>query len=180
MPSRIAKPKPPRASRKRRPRQHVIESISYHWLALIVSRCGHVIDIPSKDYGTDAIISTHAPGTGTTEPGAFRVQLKATDSFVIEPNNTVTFQVDTRDLRSWEEELEPRILVVFDAKLERAVWLHVQEYLRVNGIVPASLKTKTMLVKIPAQNVVDDTAVHTWRGLKIACASEIWNLLNAK
>jgi hypothetical protein len=154
--------------------------MSYHWLALIVSRCGHVIDAPDKDYGTDAIIGTHTPITGETEPGAVRVQLKATDTFVIEPDATVSFEVDLRALRSWDQELEPRILVVFDAQLERAVWLHVQDYLRVNDIRVATLRTKTMRVRIPARNVVDNAAVETWRDLKIAGAAEIWNLLNAK
>lgn len=170
--------KPPRARRKRRTRSHIIESINYYWLGLIVSRAGHVIDAPSKDYGTDCFVTTHDPSTGFPEAGLYRIQLKATDSFAV-ASGVVKFPVDTRDLRSWADEPEPRFFVVFDARLEQGVWLHVQDYLTVHGIDPEALVGATMVVSIPSSNVIDAKAIGTWRDLKNRRVKEIWNLLNA-
>jgi|SRR5690606_28986731 len=179
MASSTAKTKKPRARRKRRTRQHVIESISFYWLGLLVSQSGHVFDSPSKDYGTDCLVTTHDPATGFPEANLYRVQLKATDSFVIEASGVVNFSVDTRDLRSWNEEMEPRFLVIFDAQKERAVWLHVQDYLNTHAIDPEALTGDSFRVHIPATDIVDAAAVRLWRERKNKRVEEIWSLLNA-
>ena len=55
----------------------------------------------------------------------------ATDNFPkIRKGRHAQLTIDQRDLRAWMEEKHPVILVIFDARLERAYWIYVQDYVR--------------------------------------------------
>jgi hypothetical protein len=115
--------------RKRRTREHVIEDLSRNFLERQILLRGHVLERPTvRDYGVDATMF-HFAGNGELENGEVRFQLKATDSLnTIKRKTTISLPISMKDLHYWSAEVYPFILVVFDAKSERAFWLDVHEY----------------------------------------------------
>ena len=147
---------------KQRTREHVLASVSYHWLALRVAKLGHATDVPANDYGTDCTITTFDPVHGEIEPDFLRVQLKATDE-VRRVAGAVAFKADMRDLRDWVRSALVTVLVVFDASTETGWWIIIQDALEKLGLDPDASSQASKVLHLPSGNVVDDAAVETWR-----------------
>ena len=137
--------------RKRRTRGHVVEDLSENHLERKVLLRGHVLRRPDRDYGVD-VTMFHFGDDGRIENGEVRFQLKATDTLnVIKQGTVISLPIKTGDLHYWGLEIYPFILVVFDAKAERAFWLHIQEYVNRHPDRPNSDKD-TVHVHIPVSN----------------------------
>jgi hypothetical protein len=93
-----------------------------------------------------------------------RLQIKATDSINVRSGrDAIAVRLDWRDMVYWLNEPLPVILVMYDAQIDRAWWLYLQEFLRAEGRkarvgIPASLT-----VIIPLANVLDAKAVRRFR-----------------
>ena len=64
-----------------------------------------------------------------------------------------------RDLLFWLNDLQPVILVLYDAREDRAFWLYVQEYFRQQRWAKRAGTASTVTVHIPAVNVLDEAAI---------------------
>jgi hypothetical protein len=152
---------------KRRTRQHIIADLSVNYFEKFVLEAGFVLCKfeSSNDYGYDLLLLTYTE-EGEIENGKIYVQMKATDSIKIGTRAaTVLFTLDKRDIRLWVSEIDPVILVLFDAVGRRAYWLHVQDYFSVydfNG----NAETKTVNVHIPLQQTINLTAIKKIANIK--------------
>jgi hypothetical protein len=153
--------------RKRRVREHVIADMSLHHLAYIIVSCTFTVEITRSDYGYDLSMFTFDK-TGQYENGNVYVQLKATDNIrLTESGNSIRFRIKKRDIRTWESEKFPVYLVVFDALLEKAYALYLQQYLKGASISSATMKKESIEILLPNQ-VIDLNTIESWRTDKIS------------
>ena len=135
---------------KRRTREHVIEEMSLNFLERKVLVRGHqLVPATKREYGWDATMFHFSPHTGAVENGEIRFQLKATDQLSVD-RPFATCQVETRDLHFWYWEAQrlPFILMLYDAKRNRAYWIDIRKYIdnELSGLDAGKRKT---LVRIP-------------------------------
>lgn len=148
--------------RKRRTREHVIEDLSENHLEKMVLLRGHILRRPARDYGVD-VTMFHFARDGQIENGEVRFQLKATDSMNLVDNGTVvSVPIETRDIEYWSKGVYPFILIIFDARAERAFWLDVKEYVRVNPEATYADK-RTTNIRIPVRNALTVQAIDDFR-----------------
>jgi hypothetical protein len=94
------------------------------------------------------------------ENGSVLFQLKATDVLKKSADSTViSIRLEWRDVLFWANELDPVILIRYDAREDKAYWLYVQEYFRRVQWPRRSGKASTVTVYIPADNVLDEAAI---------------------
>jgi len=129
-----------------------------------IYREGHTAQRIERDYGYDLILFTY-DDDGFFEPGLILLQLKATDSLKRIGANCF-FDVDVRDYNLWIMEELPVVLIVYDARMERAYWLSIQEYLRDPHCAIPRKGAKTVRVKIPTRQCVRKGTLDRIRDLK--------------
>lgn len=146
--------------RKRRTRAHVIADLSVNHVERFILRCGWTAERTWYDYGLDLDMHTYN-SRGEVENGSVLLQLKATDVLKRSAEGTVIpVRLEWRDVLFWANELDPVILVRYDAREDKAYWLYVQEYFRqVQWPVVRSGKASTVTVHIPAGSVLDEAAI---------------------
>ncbi|MFC1597887.1 DUF4365 domain-containing protein, partial [Planctomycetota bacterium] len=151
-----------RPRRKRRTREHVIEDLSENHLERRVLLKGHLLRRPERDYAVD-ITMFHFANDGEIENGEVRFQLKATDNLkTIKQGTMISFPIKTGDLHYWALEIFPFILVVFDAKVDRAYWLAVREYVSLHPDI-VDPDRDTVNVHIPVSNELTVESVECFR-----------------
>jgi len=154
--------------RKRRTRGHMIADLAVHHVEGYVLRSGFTMLRIVHDYGLDAAITTYS-AKGEVESGVIWLQIKATDQLRRRRHQeAVAVRVQCRDLLSWVGQHYPVILVVFDARLDRAYWLHVQNYLGGGKVFRLVRGKATLTLDIPAANIVNDASIRHFRKLKAA------------
>ncbi len=104
---------------------------------------------------------------GYAEPGAVYFQLKAMETLA-ESGPDYVFDLDIRDYNLWVREELPVFLVLFDATRRRAYWLAVQEYFTEDPARQPKKGAKTVRVRVPKRQVVDQKAIAKMRELKRA------------
>jgi hypothetical protein len=145
--------------RKRRTREHVIADLSVNHVERLVLRCGWTVERSRHDYGIDLYMQTYN-ADGEVENGWVRFQLKATDSVKRSADGTVIpLRLEWRDLLFWLNEGEPVILILYNAQEDRAYWLYVQEYFRQIQWTARAAAAATVVVHLPAGNVLDEAAI---------------------
>ena len=153
-----------RTTRKTRTREHIIADLSFHHLARLVVREGFTVEAFGSDYGYDLTIYTFDE-QGEYENGNIFVQLKATDHIKVLSDGRIAFQLDRRDIATWEGEVFPVYLVVFDAAAEQAYALDLGHHLRASGITSATMPTAAVTVHLQALEITGGT-MREWRSRK--------------
>jgi Domain of unknown function (DUF4365) len=145
------------SNRKRRTREHVIADLSSNHVERFILLCGWTAQRVMPDYGLDLLMVTF-DSRGWVENDFVRFQLKATDSpRVLVHQQAIAIRLDWRDVVYYLNEWLPIILVVYDAKRDRAWWLYLQEALRRS---PRRFKRAgTLTVHVPLANVLNVAAV---------------------
>ena len=158
-------------NRKRRTREHIIADLSVNHVEKSVLRCGWTVQRFSPDYGLDLFMTTFNR-QGEIEHGDVRLQIKATDSIkIVSSRQAIALRVEWRDVVYWLNEPLPVILVVYDAKADRAWWLHAQAALRAEGRRAPARVGATLTVSVPLANVVEPAAVRRFRKLRDAAVA---------
>jgi Domain of unknown function (DUF4365) len=148
-------------ARKRRTRAHIIADLSVNHVEKRVFQCGWSVQRFSPDYGLDLMMTTFNR-YGEIENGDVRLQVKATDSIkILTRGKVIVVRVERRDMVYWLNEPLPVILVIYDAKSDRAWWIHLNETLREQG--RAAPTTSKLTIRIPLANVLDSQAVRRFR-----------------
>jgi hypothetical protein len=156
--------------RKRRTRQHVIADLCVNHVEKWVLRCGWAVQRLSPDYGLDLLMTTF-DRHGQIENGDVRLQIKATDSVRIDSRRqAIAVRLQWRDMLYWLNEPLPVILVIYDAKTDKAWWLYLQEALREGGKL-SSRATATATVTVPLANVLDAKAIRRFRSFRDAAVA---------
>jgi Domain of unknown function (DUF4365) len=148
---------------KRRTRQHVIADLSENHVARVVLAEGFTVQKLVPDYGCDLSMMTY-DDEGYVEPGFVLFQLKASESLARVGENYV-FDLDVRDYNHWQGERLPILLVLFDATLVRAFWVHTQDYFADPRHRPRT-GARTVRVRVPCSQVFNRRAVVNLRRLK--------------
>ena len=147
------------ATRKRRTREHIIEDLSENHLERFVLNAGHLLRRPRRDYGVD-VTMFHFSDFGELENGEVRIQLKATDNLVVVSGGKyATVRVKTGDIQYWSMEFYPFILVLYDAKEEKAYWIGINDILNQS----LDLDQQTETIRIPVANVLTGKAIERFR-----------------
>src|SRR6516165_1361320 len=111
--------------RKRRTREHVIADLSVNHVERFILRCGWTVERSRYDYGIDLDMHTYN-SRGEAENGKILFQLKATDVLKKSTDGKVILvRLEWRDVLFWANEGEPVILVIYDAREDKAYWLYV-------------------------------------------------------
>jgi hypothetical protein len=109
---------------------------------------------------------------GRIENGVVKFQLKATDSIrLVSHRPSIAIRLDWRDVIYWLNEWMPVILVVYDAKRDRACWLYLQPALREIARVPRR-RTQRLTVHVPLANSLDVAAIRRFAGYRDAVLAE--------
>jgi Domain of unknown function (DUF4365) len=154
------------ASRKRRTREHIIADLAVNHLERQVLRCGFTMHRIVHDYGIDLVIRTYTP-RGEVESGAIWVQVKATDHpQQLRGQPALAVRVHRKDVLAWIREVQPVILVVYDARADMAYWLHVPSELHGGKLFEATRTGPTLTLHLPFAQVVNEEAVNLFRQLK--------------
>jgi mannose/fructose/N-acetylgalactosamine-specific phosphotransferase system component IID len=77
-----------------------------------------------------------------------------------------SFRLARVDLVGWLRELLPVILIVYDAKEDRAYWLHVQAYFAAQLGFSLFTAGATVTVHLDASQVLDPGAIRTFAALR--------------
>jgi len=115
---------------KQRTREHVIAELSVNFVERLVLKCGYVAQRPVPDYGYDLRIETFDE-QGRPEDGHVSLQLKATDTasrYELATEESFSFPVSSKDYRFWTKALMPVLFILYDAAIEEAYWLDIQDY----------------------------------------------------
>jgi hypothetical protein len=159
------------ADRKRRTREHFIADLSVNHLERFILLCGWTAQRVSPDYGVDLVMDTF-DDRGRIENGVVKFQLKATDSIrLVSHRPSIAIRLDWRDVIYWLNEWMPVILVVYDAKRDRACWLYLQPALREIARVPRR-RTQRLTVHVPLANSLDVAAIRRFAGYRDAVLAE--------
>lgn len=148
-----------RPRRKQRTRQHIIADLSANHVERHIFSCGFAAELRWYDYGIDMTLYFYSPNGEPQNEQVF-LQLKATDHLKLSHDGKkIVFRLDCRDLDYWLHAPSPVILVVYDAKAEKAYWLYVQAHFEADTSLKAWKTQRTITVKLPMENVVDKSAV---------------------
>jgi hypothetical protein len=151
--------------RKLRTREHVLADLSVNHLERHILGCGYAVNRMHTDYGIDMLMLTYSD-TGEVENGHVLFQVKATDSLqVLRDGSSISFRVEVADLKLWQEEWMPVILIVYDGENDRAFWLYMQQYIEERNITGEDLLTDQdrVTVRIPVRNRLNRRAVERFR-----------------
>lgn len=158
------------ADRKVRTPEHVIADLSYNFLERKVLERGHWLDAPRNDYGIDATMFHHDQ-QGRVENGEVRFQLKAVHVLKVSRDGAwIPQRVESRDMRYWNFELFPVVIVVYDAGKNCAYWLHLQEYVDHHRALMESDADRVTL-RIPIRNRLNSRAIDHFRRLSLECVA---------
>src|SRR5437867_4163638 len=115
--------------RKLRTREHVLADLSVNHVERQILLRGFAVNRLATDYGIDLSMLTYTD-RGEVENGHILLQIKATDSLqILKVGPYISFRVEVADLKAWQDEWMPVILVVYDGQMDTAYWLYVQRYL---------------------------------------------------
>ena len=151
--------------RKQRTRQHFIEDFGMNHIEYHILSAHGTLERYRYDYGYDAFINTYNEN-GEYENGRIEIQLKSTDNLKYsEAKKAVLFDLDKRDLELWLESETLFIFVLYDAVNEKAYWLDLQEYFKINREKLKKIN-KFVRIQISSDSVFTDKTVQKFKDIK--------------
>ncbi len=129
---------------------------------------GFALNRLDTDYGIDLLMLTYND-RGEVENGHVLFQVKATDSLqVLHQATSIACRVEVADLKSWQDEWLPVILVVYDGQRNKAYWLYVQKYVEEKNVSGEDILADQdrVTVRIPMTNRLDRKAVERFRQIR--------------
>lgn len=161
----MSQKKPP-LTRKLRTREHVIADLAVNHVERQALLRGFSVERIAHDYGIDLVLFTYT-AAGEVESGCIFMQVKATERLRWpRPQGPAPFRVSREDLVGWLKEFLPVILVVYDASVDRAHWIHVQGYFATLPGFNLFRAGKRITVHLPPQNVLDGPGLGLFAALR--------------
>lgn len=155
--------------RKLRTREHVLADLSINHVERHILLRGFAVNRMAVDYGIDLVMLSFGDG-GELEVGHVLFQVKATDSLqMLKDGQSLTVRIEVMDLKAWQEEGMPVILVVYDGQGDKAYWLHVQQYLDEKQVSGDDLWAEQdwVTVRVPRKNRLNRKAIEQFRLLRL-------------
>jgi hypothetical protein len=135
--------------------------------------CGFAVERISQDYGIDVNLYTYS-ASGELENGCVYIQVKASGApRYSRRGDSLSFAVRKSDLETWLEEPLPVVLVVYDARIDKAYFLYVQRHFE--GLAGFTLGDigRTYTVRISTRQVVDRHAILQFAAFKESVLSQL-------
>lgn len=152
--------------RKRRTRSHILADLSANHVEKHVLLCGYSVERVVHDYGVDLLLFTYTEA-GEIENDTVKIQLKATDSLpVLNDEQTIAFPITRSDLEYWLGELQPVMLIIYDAQADTAYWLYVQAYFQQRSDTGPPLVGATVTVYLNKADVVNTDTIRRFARFK--------------
>jgi hypothetical protein len=151
--------------RKLRTREHVLADLGVNYVERQILRRGFAGNRLDTDYGIDLLMLTYSDA-GEVESGHVLFQVKATDSLqILKDGRTIVCRVEVADLKAWQEEWLPVILVVYDGRGDKAYWLYVQQYLEGKNVSGEDLLAEQdrVTIRIPRNQRLNRKAIEKFR-----------------
>jgi Domain of unknown function (DUF4365) len=151
--------------RKLRTRGHVLADLSINHVERQILLRGFAVNRMVTDYGIDLLMLTYS-NEGEVESGQVLFQVKATDSLrTLGHEVTIACRVEVADLKAWQDEWLPVILIVYDGQGDRAYWLYVQQYVNEKNVSDEDFPAEQdrVTIRIPRKNRLDRKAVEKFR-----------------
>ncbi len=156
--------KPPVGTR--RTREHVIADLGVCFVEWQALQCGYVVERMRHDYGIDLEMKTFNEN-GERERGDIHIQVKATDRLLLRPTTAAfSFRVARTNLVDWVYEVEPVILIVFDAKKKRGYWVCIQALFPDPEKVNFFAFGKTASIRVPVASRLNPNAMRKMARLR--------------
>jgi hypothetical protein len=163
--------KPPRPTRKRRTREHVIADLGVHHVEGHILRVGFTAERVLHDYSVDLYMTTYTD-QGEVENDFVLWQLKATDHLKLRADKkAVVFRIERTDLMRWLGETYPVILVVYDAQADVGYWLSIQAHFA--GQTRRISTKQFHTVHLSVVNVVNQDAIRRFAEAKAAIQAQM-------
>jgi Domain of unknown function (DUF4365) len=145
--------------KKRRTRQHVIEDLGLNHIEKHILLSGNVLRrFGEYDYGYDGMIDTFNE-QGEAENLSFKIQLKSTDGIQLSPQKAgFIIDLSKRDLELWLKNQNPVLLILYDAKEDKAYFADLQTYFNENRLLLADVR-KFVRVFLSPQSIFDKIAI---------------------
>lgn len=143
----------------------MLKDLSINYVERRIFLCGFAVNRLFTDYGIDLGMMTFTQ-TGEVENGSIFFQVKATDSpNILRDGKTISVRVDVADLKAWQEEWAPIILVLYDGQTDRAWWLYVQKYLDEKNVSldDIGIDQDRVTIRIPNGNRLNQRAMERFR-----------------
>jgi hypothetical protein len=160
----VARKRQPR-ERKLRTREHVVADLSVNYVERQILLRGFAVNRLETDYGIDMLMLTYND-EGEVESGHVLFRVKATDTLqLLQDEQTIVCRIEVADLKSWQDEWMPVLLVVYDGQNDKAYWLYVQQYLAEKNVSGEDLLAEQdrVTVRIPRKNRLGRKAVEQFR-----------------
>jgi hypothetical protein len=159
--------------RKLRTRGHVLADLSINHVERQILLRGFAVNRMDTDYGIDLLMLTYNDH-GEVESGHVLFQVKATDALeVLKDGQTATCRVEVADLKAWQDEWMPVILVLYDGQKDKAFWIYVQQYLDEKNVSGEDLLAEQdrVTVRLPRKNRLHPRAIEKF----VNFATGTWN-----
>jgi hypothetical protein len=155
--------------RKLRTREHVIADLAVNFVERQILLRNFAVNRLGKDYGFDLLMLTFNEH-GEVESGHVLFQVKATDFLqVLKGGESISIRVAVADLKTWQDESMPVILVLYDGRQDRAFWLYVQQYLdeKQVSLDDLSMDQDRVILRIPVKNQLNPAAIEQFQQYRI-------------
>ncbi len=151
--------------KKQRTRQHIIEDLGFNYIERQILLSGCTIQRYVEDEGYDGEIHTFNED-GFYEKGYTLFQLKSTDK----PNYSKThkafvFDLSKSDLEFWLYEKIPVLVILYDAMIDKAYFVELQDYFKKNRSELQKVR-KFVRIYIPSTDIFNKKAVQLVKQLK--------------
>lgn len=161
--------------KKQRTRAHIIADLSVNYVERYALLCGYTIERFATDYGYDVNVYTYNQ-VGEIENGNIYLQLKATDHVhLFQDGEAISFSITKKDLLLWLEEPLPVILILYDAKKNRAYWLYIQAHFAQIPDFDIDQVHQAYTVHIPLTHRVNTRSFRKFAAWKQAVLRQILN-----
>jgi Domain of unknown function (DUF4365) len=149
--------------RKQRTRQHTIEDLGFNHVERQILYAGFTVQrYTVNDYGYDGLFHTFNE-LGEIERGMIHFQLKSTDFIQFsEKKKAFSFDLSERDLELWLLNANKMLLILYDAKLEKAYFEDIQLYFK-NNKITFKKGRKFVRIFIPEEKMFNAEAVKKLR-----------------
>lgn len=152
--------------KKVRPRAHIISNQSINYVEREALQSGFSCDKVASDYGIDINLYTYT-NKGEIENGCIMIQVKATDNpKYSKDKHFISVVIERAHLEYWLDEPYPVILIIYDAQLEKAYWLYIQNYFENLESFQLERIGRTYTLRIAIQQLVDQGALQEWATFK--------------
>jgi hypothetical protein len=143
----------------------VLADLSINYVERQILLRGFAVNRMTTDYGIDLLMRTYSDA-GEVESGHVLFQVKATDALqILQDEQTITTRIEVADVKAWQDEWMPVILVVYDGQGDKAYWLYVQKYLDEKQVSSEDLSAEQdrLTVRLPRKNRLNRKAIEQFR-----------------